>query len=127
MRESDVYQHLIQEGLVFSSKVDMFETAIPGILQGLKKALAISKKYKTWAMKKYKDPDEMDWEEPMIGIQIQQQSVAGSVISILRKKQDKNTEKYKFLIMDYMNFGAKQYKNSQQDFVADSFEVTLKI
>jgi hypothetical protein len=119
------YLKILQEGALFKSKIVFYEKTLPGFLKALHKCTMISKKYKLWHAKQSKaNPDK--WDPPSIELVIYQQSIAGSIVGTVRKKQKSNQEKYKFQLIDGDNAEASLFANSEEAYEIDSFEVLLK-
>lgn len=130
------YLQILQEGAIFKSKIVFYEKSLPGFLKAMQKATIISKKYKIWQAKISKQEASKgapkpnttwdSWWTPSVELIVKQQSIVGNIVATARKKQKKFTEKYQFQIIDGDNERAREFANSGEDYVIDSFEVVLK-
>ena len=125
MSDIDNFLSVIQERAFTKSRIVFWEQTLPGIVKALYKASLIAKKYRQWhGVLSKKEPGE--WDDPAIELTVSQQSVIGSAIGAMRKKQGRFTEKYTFTLSDGNNAEASQFKRSQEDYVIESWEETLK-
>lgn len=125
MDDLNNFLNIIQERAFTKSKLVLWEQTLPGIVKSIYKASLIAKKYRQWhSVLAKKEPGE--WDDPAIELSIHQQSIIGSIVGTARKKQGRFTEKYYFTLSDGNNADASRFKNSQEEFVIDTWEETLK-